>query len=159
AKACPGFDATSAASGEFAPNTLGTSGPVFSSTALAVATMPTSHPARVNATHGAGAFLPSAVSMLNVVSVGVVVLGSKIPSVQYANDTRGLLEPSGLKYRKLFETGTPMRSPYTPVRDIRIPVAVCAMSPVWSLVKSVPLLFMKLSSAGICSRSEGTLGL
>ena len=42
-------------SGEPAPNTLGMSTAVFSSSAFAgVATSPTSQPARVNDTHGAG---------------------------------------------------------------------------------------------------------
>jgi hypothetical protein len=47
--ACPaalGSEA-SLASGEFAPNTSGTSGVVFSSSVLAAATEPKSHPARV----------------------------------------------------------------------------------------------------------------
>src|SRR5262244_3939366 len=42
-----GSASAAAASGEFTPKTLGTSGPVFSRTALAVATRPTSQPARV----------------------------------------------------------------------------------------------------------------
>src|SRR6266702_6029283 len=52
-----------------------------------------------------------------------------------------------------------MRSPYTPVNDVRMSVAVCEMSGVWWLVSSTPLLSMKLSRFGICSRSDGTLGL
>src|SRR5262249_57067320 len=109
ARPCRGFAVPPAAPTDPAPKTLGTSGPMFSSTAFAVDTMPTSQPARVKATHGAGAFLPSAVSMLNVASVGVVVEGSKMPSVQYANDTPGVVVPFGLKYRKLLATRTPMR--------------------------------------------------
>jgi hypothetical protein len=75
---------------------------VFSSTAFAVATMPTSQPARVKATQGAGVFLPFSVSMLNVRSVCLVespvgFAGSKMASVQYANDTPVLLVPLGLK--------------------------------------------------------------
>jgi hypothetical protein len=64
AKACPGLAATSAASGEPGPNTFGTSGPMFSSTVLAVATAPQLHPARVNGTQGAGSLRPLAVIML-----------------------------------------------------------------------------------------------
>ena len=41
-------------SGEPTPNTLGMSTAVFSSSAFAVAISPTSQPARVNGTHGAG---------------------------------------------------------------------------------------------------------
>ena len=70
---------------------------MFSSTVLAVATWPTLQPARVYGTHGAGAFLPPAVSMLKLWSVGVDVAGSKIGSVQYANETPVLVVPSGLK--------------------------------------------------------------
>jgi len=39
--------------------------------------------------------------MLNVVSVGAEVVGSKIGDVQYAKETPRLLVPLGLKYRKL----------------------------------------------------------
>src|SRR4029077_4921792 len=42
------------ASGEFAPNTVGTSTAGFSSTMFAVEKSPTSQPARVNGTQGAG---------------------------------------------------------------------------------------------------------
>jgi hypothetical protein len=35
--------------------------------------------------------------MLNVLSVGVLVVKSKIPLVQYANETPGFEVPSGLK--------------------------------------------------------------
>ena len=37
--------------------------------------------------------------------------------------------------------------------------AVCEMSGVWWFVISRPFCSMKFRSAGICSRSEGTLGL
>src|SRR5262245_61023866 len=97
AKACPGLAATSAASGEPAPNTVGMSMAVFSNTVLAAATIPTSQPARVNATQGAGAMRPSSLIISGVVSDGVEVLGSKRGAVQYANETPGLLVPSGLK--------------------------------------------------------------
>src|SRR5207245_623675 len=79
------------------PGTVGMSVAMFSSTVFAVATWPTLQPARVYGTHGAGAFLPSAVSMLNLVSVGADVVGSKIGSVQYANETPRLVEPVGVK--------------------------------------------------------------
>src|SRR5258708_5123744 len=97
ANACPGLLATSCACTEPAPKTVGMSVAIFSRIVFAVATAPTLHPARVDATHGAGALCPSAVNMLNCVSVGVLVVGSKIGSVQYANETPRLLLPSGLK--------------------------------------------------------------
>src|SRR5438477_13219360 len=97
AKAWPGLDATSMAWGEFAPNTVGISVAMFSRMVLAVATAPTLQPARVKGTQGAGAFLPSAVSMLGRVSVGVDVVGSNSESVQYAKETPVLEVPSGLK--------------------------------------------------------------
>ncbi len=49
-----GFAAVSSASGELAPNTVGTSTAGFSSTMFAVEKSPTLQPARVNGTHGAG---------------------------------------------------------------------------------------------------------
>src|SRR5258708_7263141 len=97
ANAWPGSDATSAAWGEPAPKTVGMSVEMFSRTVFAVATWPTLQPARVYGTHGAGALWPSAVSMLNFVSLGADVVGSKIGSVQYANETPTLVVPSGLK--------------------------------------------------------------
>ena len=69
-KARFGFAWNSLYSGEGLPNTFGMSNELFSSTMLAVATAPTLQPARVNGTQGAGALLPSAVSMLYCVSVG-----------------------------------------------------------------------------------------
>src|ERR1700730_7517467 len=103
--------ATSWACGEPAPKTVGMSIPVFSRIVLAVATAPTLQPAPRNGTQGAGAVLPAAVSMLGFVSVGVLVVGSKMGEVQYANETPKLLVPSGSKQRNLLETGTPWRSP------------------------------------------------
>src|SRR5712692_8533769 len=82
ANACPGLFFTSIASGEFAPNTVGISMAVFSRIVFAAATAPTLQPARVYGTQGAGAFLPAAVSILGVVSVGVNVVGSKSGEVQ-----------------------------------------------------------------------------
>src|ERR1700730_4545035 len=61
---------TSWACGELVPYTLATS-PRLSNAVLAVPMLPTLQPARVNGTHGAGAFLPAAVSMFGVPS-GVV---------------------------------------------------------------------------------------
>src|SRR5258708_29731834 len=87
----------SVACGVPGPNTLATSTAVFSRILFAVATEPKLQPALVNGTQGAGAFMPWAVSMLKVVSVGVEVLGSKIGSVQYAKETPRLLVPLGLK--------------------------------------------------------------
>ena len=52
--------------------------PVFSSTMLAVATAPTSQPARVYGTHGAGAFAPVGVIMFGTVGV----FGAETGSVQ-----------------------------------------------------------------------------
>ncbi len=46
--------ASCAASGDDGPNTFGMSKFAFSSTMFAVETSPTSHPARVHGTHGAG---------------------------------------------------------------------------------------------------------
>src|SRR2546423_134375 len=96
AKAWPGFAVTSAASGDAGPNTVGMSMAVFSRTVFAVATAPTSHPARVYGTHGAGATLPFSLIIVGVVSV-VVPAGSKSGAVQYAKDTPVRVVPSVLK--------------------------------------------------------------
>ena len=64
---------------------------------LARPAAPKSQPARVYGTHGAGACLPASVIMFGAVSEGVVVDGSKIPSVQYANETPVPVVPSGWK--------------------------------------------------------------
>src|SRR5579871_5007114 len=53
------FALASAASGELAPNTVMTSAGMLSNSILAVENAPTSQPARVNGTQGAGAILPS----------------------------------------------------------------------------------------------------
>src|SRR5215813_1220084 len=98
ANAWPGLDLTSAASGELGPNTVATSMAVFSRIMLAPATTPTSQPARVYGTHGAGAIFPSSLIIWGVVSVGVAgLLGSKRGAVQYANETPGFVVPFGLK--------------------------------------------------------------
>ena len=57
------------ASGEPAPKNDGMSMPVFSRIVFAVATAPTSQPARVNGTHGAGAILPFSLIISGVRSV------------------------------------------------------------------------------------------
>jgi hypothetical protein len=82
ANVCPGFDATSCASGELAPKTVGMSMAVFYRIVLAVATVPKSQPARVNGTHGAGVIFPFSLIISGLVSVGVVVDGSKRGAVQ-----------------------------------------------------------------------------
>src|SRR5256885_5508240 len=87
------------------------------------------------------------------------MLRSSVRSVQYLKEEDDAVVPSDLKYRKEFETGCPWRSEYIPVRDVRIPFAVCEIRTVWLFVISVPLLRMKLSRCGICSRSDGTFGL
>src|SRR2546423_12492045 len=71
AKAWPGFDVTSAASGEAGPNTVGMSMAVVSSTVFAVATAPTAQPARGYGTHRARATLPVSVVIVGLVSGGV----------------------------------------------------------------------------------------
>src|SRR5947199_10122505 len=58
------------ASGEFAPNTVGTSTAAFSSTMLAVEKLPTVKPARVNGTQGAGVTPPPAYAIDDVVQTG-----------------------------------------------------------------------------------------
>src|SRR5262249_57328103 len=93
---------------------------VCARTALAVETWPTSQPLRVNGTHGAGAILPFSLIISGVRSVCPAggnggPAGSKSGAVQYANATPVRLEPVGVKYRKLFETGWPLRAGQTPV--------------------------------------------
>src|SRR5689334_10336183 len=80
-----GDAAASFHSGELAPETRVMSPvafvEVFSSSMLAVPTPPTSQPARVNGTHGAGVFFPPSVTMFG--------FGSSVAStwsVQYLND-------------------------------------------------------------------------
>jgi hypothetical protein len=57
------WPADSPASGEFGPKILGTSTDGFSIARFALEKVPTSQPARVKGTHGAGAFFPSARSI------------------------------------------------------------------------------------------------
>jgi hypothetical protein len=60
--------------GEPAPKTLATSKGARSSTMLAVENAPTSHPARVKGTHGAGVLRPVSVTMANVWSSEKVLM-------------------------------------------------------------------------------------
>src|SRR5947199_10516424 len=77
---------------------------LFSSTAFAVETLPTSQPARAHGTHGAGVFFgepESPVTMLKFVSaegVGGDVAGlpPSVVSVQYLKDDEKPTEPLGL---------------------------------------------------------------
>ena len=72
---------------------------VFSSTVFAVPITPTSQPARVNGTHGAGAILPFSLIISGVISPSVARRpgGSNSGAVQYANETPVRVVPSGLK--------------------------------------------------------------
>src|SRR5580765_3092892 len=90
--AAPPSPATSIASGEPAPKTVGMSIAVFSRIVFAVATAPKSHPARVYGTHGAGAILPFSLIISGVRSVCAAggkggPAGSKSGEFQYANET------------------------------------------------------------------------
>src|ERR1700686_2687778 len=87
--------AASVACGEVAPKTGGMWIELLASSKVAVPTPPTLHPARVKGTHGAGAFLPCAVSMLVVRSVTAAPVGSNSGAVQYANETPVLVLPVG----------------------------------------------------------------
>ena len=60
--------AASLASGEFTPNTCGTSGRVFSNSVFALATVPKLQPALVYEAHGAGGFLRSVPIIVVVLS-------------------------------------------------------------------------------------------
>src|SRR5205823_7573099 len=86
--ASAGFETASFHSGEPVPKTFVMSPDafvaVFSSSMFAVPTPPTSHPARVNGTHGAGVFLPVSVTMFGLESA--VPFVSSTRSVQYLND-------------------------------------------------------------------------
>src|SRR2546421_12197190 len=78
---------------------------LFSSTAFAVETLPTSQPARAHGTHGAGVFFCKAgvpVTMLKLGSaeaVGGLLAGlpPSVVSVQYLNEDEKPTDPSGLK--------------------------------------------------------------
>src|SRR5882757_8140997 len=87
---------TSACWVEFGPKIVGTSVLTFSTSMFAVEIPPTSHPARVNGTQGAGATPPVGVTMVGAVSVVLVAVTG---SVQYANELAELLVPSVLYTR------------------------------------------------------------
>src|SRR6185437_6355794 len=78
---------------------------LFSSTAFAVETLPTSQPARAHGTHGAGVFFCRAgvpVTMLKLGSaeaVGGLLAGlpPSVVSVQYLNEDEKPTDPSGWK--------------------------------------------------------------
>src|SRR6516164_9743723 len=73
-------------SGDVDPNTVLTSSGIRSNSMLAVENAPTSQPARVNATHGAGAVLPS--------SSAICGWPSAAAAVQYKNELWKPPEPS-----------------------------------------------------------------
>src|SRR3954452_1771693 len=113
---------------------------VFSSSMLAIENAPTSQPARVNGTHGAGVFFCPSVIRFGSGSFSVT------GSVQYVNaDVPPAaplvvsIEPSALKTPNEFDTPIPLRSGYRPVRLEMIPPAVCEIRIVWSLDSSEPL--------------------
>ena len=91
---------------------------LFSSTAFAVETLPTSQPARAHGTHGAGVFFAepeSPLTMLKFVSadgVGGTVAGfpPSTESVQYLNEDEKPTDPFGLKKPYEFETAWPFLS-------------------------------------------------
>src|ERR1700740_1299844 len=83
------LELASAASGELAPNTVMTSAGMLSNSMLAVEKPPTSQPARVNGTHGAGAILPN--------SFVICAWPSADIPVQYKNELwKPPIEPAGL---------------------------------------------------------------
>ncbi len=89
-RACCGFVFASVASGEGLPNTCVMS-PVaavelFSSSRFAVPTPPTSHPSRVNGTHGAGVFFCPSVIMFGSGSFADPPAGGSTGLVQYLNE-------------------------------------------------------------------------
>ncbi len=121
---------------------------LFSSSMFAVPTPPTSQPARVNGTHGAGVVWP-----VSVIMFGFVSLVGSTGFVQYLNELVkfGLFAVPGSSR----SCSTPS-APGGPGRgrsaSYRIPPAVCEIRIVWSFVNSVPLCFRKSSRCGICSQ-------
>jgi hypothetical protein len=96
----------------------------FSSTMFAVEKSPTSQPARVNGTHGAGVVSPfalgfagseytidGALSVVDGARVAVLYTGE----VQYTNEPSGSVLPSGWYVLNVLLTGMPCRSGYRPV--------------------------------------------
>src|SRR5215470_2582937 len=82
-------------SGEVGPNTVLTSLGMLSNSMLAIEKAPTSHPARVNGTHGAGAVLPCSliISGLPSPAAGEPPDGA----VQYAKELANPTDPSERK--------------------------------------------------------------
>src|SRR5882757_9472664 len=80
---------TALSSGEPAPNAVVTSLGTDSNSMLPTENAPTSQPARVNGTHGAGAILPS--------SFAICGLPSADFAVQYRNELWKPTDPSGRK--------------------------------------------------------------
>src|SRR5262249_59649867 len=110
--------------------------PVFSRTALAVETWPTSQPLRVNGTHGAGAILPFSLIISGVRSVCPAggnggPAGAERGAVQYADATPVRLEPVGGKYPKIFQTRRPIPARSTPGSAAGVPRALCAIPAPW----------------------------
>src|SRR5579862_6469711 len=102
--------ATSVASADGLPNTVLTSTPVLSSSRPLSENAPTSQPARVNGTHGAGWILPFW-STISGTSIGLAVVPSLTRSVQYANELVKCGVPVGSKKPKLLPTEKPNFSP------------------------------------------------
>ena len=110
----PAFAAAAVTVGP-APKTIAL---LFSSTAFAVETFPTSQPARVYGTQGAGVVFgmpESPLTMLGFVSAGgvggsVAGLPPSVMSVQYLNDDEKPTLPFGRKKPYEFETAWPWRS-------------------------------------------------
>src|ERR1700674_1263164 len=76
-------------SGDAGPNTVFTSAGMLSNSMLATEKAPTSQPARVNRPHGAGAILPS--------SLTICGLPDEAFAVQYRNELLKPTEPSERK--------------------------------------------------------------
>src|SRR4029077_17169507 len=112
--------AASCPSGEFGPNTVLTSAGILSNSILAAEKPPTSQPARVKGTQGAGAILPF--------SLIICALPSALAPVQYRNELWKPTEPSFLKKPKLLGTVQPNRSPYRPGRLVTMSWAGWEMS-------------------------------
>ena len=109
-------------------------GAVFSSSMFAVPTPPTSQPARVNGTHGAGVVFCPSVIMFGSGSIDRVDLIGPVLERRREADRAVRLEVAvGVR------DGLAVAIGIEPVRLERIPPAVCEIRMVWSLVNSVPL--------------------
>src|SRR5215471_2484802 len=82
-------------SGEVAPKTVLTSAGMLSNSILATEKAPTSQPARVKGTHGAGAVLPFSLTICGLPSPAVS--DPFDADVQYRNELLNPTEPSGRK--------------------------------------------------------------